>query len=149
MFKAELVILRALGFHVHVDTPYTIAINFMQTLEVFQDAHGQKLAKRVFALLNEALFSPQLLPITHQPHQIAAAAIYLAAKYEGFKLPRVNWWEVFDVDREELGFLVAAMNSFRDWAVQEQGKWKFQAVPLTIDDIAGISEAHHASLNSS
>jgi len=39
------------------------------------------------------------------------AAIYLAAREEKCKLPECEWWEVFDVEREELGFLVLGMKS--------------------------------------
>lgn len=57
------------------------------------------------------LLSPQLVYLTHQPNALAVAAIYAAARDEGVRLPACEWWEVFDVDREELGFLVVAMRS--------------------------------------
>lgn len=61
--------------------------------------------------LNAALLSPQMLYLTHQPHALATAAIYSAARDLGAKMPQCEWWEVFDVDREELGFLVVGMRS--------------------------------------
>lgn len=69
------------------------------------------LSQRVVAYLNTALLSPQLLYLTHQPSALAVAAIYNAAKDLGAKMPECAWWEVFDVDREELGFLVVGMRS--------------------------------------
>jgi hypothetical protein len=35
-------------------------------------------------------------------------------------LPEVEWWEVFDVGREELGFLVVAMGSTVKFAEEER-----------------------------
>jgi len=52
-----------------------------------------------------------MLYLTHQPNALAVAAIYLAARQEEVSLPSVEWWEVFDVEREELGFLVVAFLS--------------------------------------
>jgi cyclin L len=61
--------------------------------------------------LNSGLLSPQMLYLTHQPSALAVAAIYNAAKDVGAKMPECEWWEVFDVDREDLGFLVMGMRS--------------------------------------
>lgn len=56
-----------------------------------------------------------MLYLTHQPNALAVASIYLAAREEGVSLPSVEWWEVFDVEREELGFLVVAFLSIEGW----------------------------------
>ncbi|KAH0158513.1 cyclin, partial [Aureobasidium melanogenum] len=112
LIHTEAQMLRILGYQTHVSLPYAICINYLQALDVFTTSeNGQALAKRAFAHLNSALFSPQLLYLTHQPPSLATAAIYLAAKEIGVKLPGEEWWEVFDVDREELGFLVVALIS--------------------------------------
>jgi len=73
--------------------------------------------------------------LTHQPNTLATAAIYLSAKEVDVKLPEVEWWEVFDVEREELGFLVVAMTSMPGFAKQEAKIWAERKVPLTIDDL--------------
>jgi hypothetical protein len=57
-----------------------------------------------------------MMYLTHQPNALAVAAIYNAAKDVGAKMPECEWWEVFDVDREELGFLVVGMRSLDGWA---------------------------------
>ncbi len=41
--------------------------------------------------------------------------MYNAARDAGAQMPESAWWEVFDVDREELGFLVVAMRSLEGW----------------------------------
>jgi hypothetical protein len=85
--------------------------------------------------LNAALFSPQLLYLTHQPNSLAVAAIYLAARETGAKLVDCEWWEVFDVEREELGFLVVAMRSMESFARAEEEKWMWRAVPMTVGEV--------------
>jgi len=75
----------------------------------------EKIARHVVEYLNSALLSPQMLYLTSQPNALAVAAIYNAARDIGAKMPECEWWEVFDVDREELGFLVVGMRSVDGW----------------------------------
>lgn len=97
-------------------------------------------AHRVFEHLNSSLLSPQLLYATHQPNALAVAAIYLAAREMGAKLVDGEWWEVFDVDREELGFLVVGMQSMEGFSRAERQKWENRAIPLTTDDVEAAIE---------
>jgi hypothetical protein len=132
-------VLNALGFNLHVSLPHPLSITYLQTLDFFTAAYpvstGLKLARRVIALLNTALLSPQMLYLTHQPNALAVAAIYLAARQEKVSLPSVEWWEVFDVEREELGFLVVAFLSLeglcRDIGQEMKGV-------LRRDDVRGL-----------
>jgi hypothetical protein len=115
----EASILTALSFDTHVALPHGLAITYLQTLSLLgphqssssSSASGSPLAHRTIALLNSALLSPQLVYLTHQPNALATAAIYAAARDVGVPMPAAAWWEIFDVDREELGFLVVAMRS--------------------------------------
>ncbi|KAI1911646.1 hypothetical protein LOZ65_006144 [Ophidiomyces ophidiicola] len=129
--EMESSILRTLGFDTHVAIPHSIALTYLQTL----GAATPDVAKRTIEHLNAALFSPQLLYVTHQPNALAVAAIYLAAREVEVKLVDCEWWEVFDVDREELGFLVVAMRSMKGFVEAEAEKWKDRVVPLTAADV--------------
>lgn len=51
------------------------------------------------------------------------------------KLVDGEWWEVFDVDREELGFLVVGMQSMEGFARAEKEKWGNRPIPLVVDDV--------------
>lgn len=93
------------------------------------------LASRTLAHLNTALFSPQLLYLTHQPASLAVAAVYLAAREVGVKLPRVEWWEVFDVEREELGFLVVGLGSCKGWVEEERERWVGGRCPMSLEEL--------------
>ncbi|KAJ5709077.1 hypothetical protein N7493_010411 [Penicillium malachiteum] len=131
LLRIESVILRILSFDTHVALPHTIALTYLQTLGATRPA----VARRVVEHLNAALLSPQLLYVTHQPNALAVAAIYLAAREDGIKLVDGNWWEVFDVDREELGFLVVGMRSLEGFMRREMEQWKNKTIPLLVDDV--------------
>lgn len=131
LLKTEAIILRILGFNTHIVIPHTIALTYLQTL----NAASTVLAKRVFEHLNASLLSPQLLYVTHQPNALAVAAIYIASREVGVKLAEDEWWEIFDVDREELGFLVVAMNSMEGFARSEKKAWAGRRIPLDVEDL--------------
>jgi len=52
-----------------------------------------------------------MLYLTHQPPELAAAAIFLAARDLAAPMPPDPWWDLFDLDREQLGFLAVALIS--------------------------------------
>jgi hypothetical protein len=106
-------ILYKLGFDTHVALPHGLAVTYLQALDFCGELSRPKITRRVVEYLNTALLSPQLLYLTHQPNALAVAAIYSAARDAEIeaKMPECPWWEVFDVDREELGFLVVGMRS--------------------------------------
>jgi hypothetical protein len=126
LFVCESMILVGIGFDTRVVLPHGLALTYMQVLGV----SSKNLARRVFEHLNAGLLSPQLLYLTHQPNALAVGAIYLAARETGVKLVGQNWWEVFDVDREDLGFLVLAYGSTANFAEAEMEKW--QQGPLAL-----------------
>ncbi|KAI1461411.1 cyclin-like protein [Annulohypoxylon moriforme] len=112
-------ILYSLSFDTHVALPHPLAITYLQALD-FLSVPKTQIAARSIAYLNTALLSPQLLYLTHQPNALAVAAVYAAARDVGAKMPECAWWEVFDVDREELGFLVVGMRSLEGWARKQR-----------------------------
>jgi cyclin L len=127
LFHAESLFLAGIGFNTHVSLPHSLALTYVSAL----GAHDRpELLKRVLEHLNGALLSPQWLYLTNQPNVLAVAAIYMAAKEMEVKLVgEVNWWEVFDVGREELGFVVVGMGSLRGFAEDEEAKWRGERLP--------------------
>ncbi|MCJ1440957.1 MAG: hypothetical protein MMC23_001443 [Stictis urceolatum] len=131
----ESLLLKTLGFQTKTTLPYPLALTYLQTLSLLPSPPtrtSKTLAARTIALLNTALLSPQILYLTHQPHSLAVAAVYLAARQTGIKIGGGGWWEVFDVGREELGFLVVALGSVEGWVNEEgdlgRGCWTVEAV---------------------
>ena len=138
LLQTESILLRSISFITQVTLPHHIALTYLQTLSVLPPsptAKSSALAARTLAHLNTALFSPQLLYLTHQPPTLAVAAIYLAAREVGVKLPSTEWWEVFDVDRETLGFLVVGLRSCEGWVQSEKEIWSETSCPLTLDEL--------------
>ncbi|KAL9083834.1 MAG: hypothetical protein Q9159_005559 [Coniocarpon cinnabarinum] len=134
--RAETEILRIIGYDLHVCLAHTLCINYLQTLGAFHLNEGPSVAVQAFAHLNSLLLSPQLVYLTHQPTALATAAIYLASREVGLKLPELPWWEIFDTGREELGFLVASMTSMEAFVKDEEAKWAGKVAPLTVDAMA-------------
>ncbi|KAK6336126.1 hypothetical protein TWF696_001693 [Orbilia brochopaga] len=143
LLATEAQILRALGFDTTVHLPYTLAFNYLQSLGVlthkspttapppadeealFNPLQNEKLVASTFAYLTDMLSSPSQPYLTHHPHELAVAGIYMAARDHGVKLPE-RWWEVWDVERETLGFLVVVgrggtyiSSSGKIWIVEE------------------------------
>jgi hypothetical protein len=120
-------ILNATSFNVHVALPHPLAITYLQALDLFSATHpsgtGARVATRAVQYLNTALLSPQMMYLTHQPSALATAAIYLASRETDVKLPEGSWWEVFDCEREELGFLCLGMGSLEPWVMTLAEKW--------------------------
>ncbi|KAG6366244.1 hypothetical protein INS49_000420 [Diaporthe citri] len=119
-------ILYTLSFDTHVALPHPLAVTYLQTLD-FCNQPKESISRRTVEYLNTALLSPQLLYLTHQPNMLAVSAIYNAAKDVGAKMPECEWWEVFDVEREELGFLVVAMRSLEGWVRKQREEFPWVA----------------------
>lgn len=131
-------ILNALGFHTHVALPHTLAITYLQILDVFESVNkniGHNVAQRTIAHLNSALLNPQTLYLTHQPCQLATAAIFVAAREIGVALPSCAWWEVFDCEREDLGFLAVALGSLEPLVEREVSRWGEEKGMISRNDI--------------
>ncbi|KAI1755561.1 cyclin [Xylaria castorea] len=126
ILRLEARILYTLGFDTHVALPHGLAVTYLQALDFCGGSSRAKITCRVVAYLNSALLSPQMLYLTHQPNALAVAAIYSAARDAEIaaKMPECPWWEVFDVDREELGFLVVGMRSLEGLVRKLQGDFE-------------------------
>lgn len=138
LMRSESILLRSISFTTNVVLPHRLALTYLQTLGVLPSTPSPKsraLAARTLAHLNTTLLSPQLLYLTHQPAALAVASIYLAARETGVKLSTCEWWEVFDVDREELGFLVVGLQSCGGWIADEKKRWSEQHCPITIEEL--------------
>lgn len=120
-------ILYTLSFDTHVALPHPLAITYLQALEFCSHQPKEAISARTVEYLNTAVLSPQLLYLTHQPNMLAVAAIYNAARDVGARMPECEWWEVFDVEREELGFLVVAMRSLEGWVRKQRDEFPWMS----------------------
>ncbi|KAI9737762.1 MAG: hypothetical protein M1834_009130 [Cirrosporium novae-zelandiae] len=131
LYEDEKTVLQTIGFQTSFSNPMLLALTYLSTIFTPSGGDNEKIvARKVVELLNDGLLSPQVLYLTHQPNVLACAAIYLAAREVEVKLPEVGgdangdegveaaeggWWQVFDVSREELGFVVLGLRSLGGW----------------------------------
>ncbi|OLL24292.1 Cyclin-L2 [Neolecta irregularis DAH-3] len=102
LFIAEMQLLKRLGFQMNVALPYGLAINYLQLLE------ATDLVQKVWNLINDSLQS--IVHCVHPPSTIASACIWIATREEKKKLPR-DWWELFDVEFDDLIGTAAGIKS--------------------------------------
>ncbi|RPA87061.1 hypothetical protein BJ508DRAFT_410637 [Ascobolus immersus RN42] len=131
VYNAESTILRTLNFTPTLDiqTPHVLALQYLQMLGLLENP---VVAKKTLAYLYDAVYSPSLVYLTHPPNMLATAAIYLAAREGGASLPsgmkvageEWGWWDVFDVEREELGFLVVCLKGVESVVEREMARVK-------------------------
>ncbi|KXJ92208.1 cyclin-like protein [Microdochium bolleyi] len=140
ILKIESRVLYCLAFDTHVALPHPLAVTYLQALDFLgQPGDKNAISSAACAYLNTALLSPQLVYLTHQPNALAVAAIYNAARDLGARMPDCAWWEVFDVDREELGFLVVAMRSVSSWVTRQREEFQglFESGMVTREFVEG------------
>ncbi|KAG0644309.1 cyclin-like protein [Tuber brumale] len=132
LLNVEMEILKACGFQTHLSLPYTLCINYIQSLSVLSAV----VVKKSFGYLTDSLLSPSLLYLTHQPNSLAVAAVYIGARECEVKLP-AGWWDMFDCEREELGFLVVCMKGVKEFVESERKLWRGRkpGVPWELDDL--------------
>lgn len=132
LLNVETEILRACGFQTHLSLPYTLCINYIQSLSVL----SAEVVKKSFGYLTDGLLSPSLLYLTHQPNSLAVAAVYIGARECEVKLPAA-WWDVFDCEREELGFLVVCIKGVKEFIEGERKLWRGRkpGIPWELEDL--------------
>eukprot|EP00930_Biecheleria_cincta_P071508 TRINITY_DN59000_c0_g1_i1.p1 TRINITY_DN59000_c0_g1~~TRINITY_DN59000_c0_g1_i1.p1 ORF type:complete len:378 (+),score=44.62 TRINITY_DN59000_c0_g1_i1:74-1207(+) len=95
--------LQELGFALGalLEHPHKYVLQFVKSLKRNTDFVLCELAQTAWNYLNDAARTP--LCCQYQPHQIATASIFLAARKLGLKLPKSPpWWTVFDTEFEEM-----------------------------------------------
>ncbi|KAJ5512563.1 hypothetical protein N7463_002115 [Penicillium fimorum] len=127
LLRTETIILRTLGFDTHVALPHTIALTYLQTLARCGST-GHSTPQCGTALTPASL--------CHSPTKCPRRGCHLPRVTRGgVKLVDGEWWEVFDVDREELGFLVVGMKSTEGFMRAEVNQWKNKAIPMAVDEV--------------
>lgn len=108
--RAERSILRELGFEVKLvlEHPHRYVLEYVDLLK------GRRmLAQKAWAYLNDSLGTT--LCCSHQPDEIAAASLFLAARSLGLKLPsKPPWWEALGTkkkDAEHIALTILALYS--------------------------------------
>ncbi|KAG0469737.1 hypothetical protein HPP92_016437 [Vanilla planifolia] len=99
ILMGERLVLATLGFDLNVHHPYKPLVEAIKRFKVAQNA----LAQVAWNFVNDGLRTSLFLQF--KPDQIAAGAIFLAAKFLKVKLPSDSekvWWQEFDVTPRQL-----------------------------------------------
>merc|ERR1719343_1183370 len=97
IIAVERQMLRDLGFAAAtlLEHPHKYVLQFVKSLKRSVDFVVCELAQKAWNFLNDSVRTS--LCCAYQPHQIATASIYLAARNLDVKLPEdPPWWAVFD-----------------------------------------------------
>eukprot|EP00927_Polykrikos_kofoidii_P020545 TRINITY_DN19768_c0_g2_i4.p1 TRINITY_DN19768_c0_g2~~TRINITY_DN19768_c0_g2_i4.p1 ORF type:complete len:447 (-),score=76.88 TRINITY_DN19768_c0_g2_i4:218-1558(-) len=99
----ERVLLKELGFAVGLllEHPHKYVLQFVKSLVRSPTWLVGELAQSAWGYLNDS--TRTVVSCMYEPHKIATAAIYLAARARKVKLPsRPPWWELFDTELVEI-----------------------------------------------
>lgn len=103
VISTERHMLRELGFAVAsiLEHPHKYVLQFVKSLKKSTDWVLCELAQAAWNYLNDSMRT--VLCCEYQPHEIASASIYLAARKLGVKFPQEPpWWTVFDTEQDTL-----------------------------------------------
>ena len=101
--KAERVVLRELGFVVHVEHPHKFISSFLSFLGLQKNL---ELTQQAWSIMNDSMRTD--LCVRLKPEAIACGCIYMAARKLQHPLPtQPPWWHVFDVPKEQIDTVVA------------------------------------------
>ncbi|KAI0273798.1 cyclin-like protein [Gloeopeniophorella convolvens] len=116
---SEMQILKRLGFDVQVVLPYGTLVNYMRLLGL---TSREDAVSRAWGYLNDALQTP--VYALYAVPTVVSAAILLTARQLGISLPSTPpncWWELFDVDWEDLWSVCGyIMRLYRERPSEEQ-----------------------------
>lgn len=100
----EMELLATLNFDTTLLLPHSFALSYIQLLKLYQ---FDKFSQTLWAYLNDAIRTTQIF-IIHHPNVIAAACIMLTATELNITIsPNSEWWNLFDVESEDLGHSMA------------------------------------------
>ncbi|CAE8613605.1 unnamed protein product, partial [Polarella glacialis] len=100
-------LIRELGFDVAIllEPPHRYVLEYVDALK-----RPPKLAQKAWSYVNDSLRTT--LSCSHQPDEIAAASIFLAARTLKLKLPsKPSWWEAVGAKTKDVERLARTMMS--------------------------------------
>ena len=137
LFTAEMHILKNLGFQVEVALPYSLAINYLQILDL---SRHDEVPQRVWNYCND-MYEPYFpiqannrlrtsLVCLHTPPTLACTAIFLTTRDLQIKLPN-GWMEIFDVGLQDIVHASAHLKVF----YHEESKRAGKEIPITLTEL--------------
>ncbi|GAO48061.1 cyclin-like protein [Saitoella complicata NRRL Y-17804] len=138
LLECEMEVLKRLGFKVQVALPYSLALSYARVLNL-----PKSVFQRIWNTLSDV--NRGILPCIHDPAALACGSIWLVCRGgaggkggEKVKLPP-GWWELFDVENEDLGHVVASIEAMYAWVESE--KDTFAAMPWDTEGLRRLLTA--------
>eukprot|EP01135_Chromosphaera_perkinsii_P004560 Nk52_evm30s288 gene=Nk52_evmTU30s288 len=97
IIKSERRVLKELGFCVHMEHPHKLIVNYLKILEL---ADNVTVVQRAWNFMNDSFLTNVFC--IYKPEVIATATIYLTVRELKCPLPKLPWWELFEVTLEEV-----------------------------------------------
>ncbi|KAK9469232.1 cyclin-like protein [Lipomyces arxii] len=134
LYTTELQILTTLAFDTHVVTPYTLCVEYLNSMRI-EEARKKTIAQRAWNYVNDSLNTR--ICILHQPNTIAVTALWLAGRELDIELlDGERWWTAFDVNTEDMGHIFLLLREGRDTAIKERDRVVSGEEPgLTVQDV--------------
>jgi hypothetical protein len=128
--EGEMEILAALSFDTKVVLPYSLAMSYLQVLGL---GSNDRMCGLTWTLVNDAIRCCPYLMITHQPNVVAVGCIVVAAAQLNLVVSEQDgWWEIFDVDSEDMGHCMVVvldgMAHDRAFAAEPDPEVQFEVV---------------------
>ncbi|KAK9447619.1 cyclin-like protein [Limtongia smithiae] len=135
LYQTELEILTTLSFDMQVLTPYTFCLKYVSAIGIVSDESRARVFQRAWNYMNDTMKTR--IPILHQANTIAVTALWLASREAGVELlDGEAWWQVFDVDSEDMGHAMLLLREGHEVAVRERKRVeKGMILGLTVDEV--------------
>ncbi|KTW28731.1 uncharacterized protein T551_02581 [Pneumocystis jirovecii RU7] len=96
---------------------------------------GEKgVAQRTWSYINDAMCTT--IPCIEPAACIAVGCIYMAANEAGIRLPE-EWWEVFDVEEEDMVYVAASLKSFYIEERERKEEERERRTPVEVEEVEG------------
>lgn len=104
LVEAEMIVLRELGFNVHVQHAHGLLINYLKALDLNENLY---FCQKALNYLNDMFMTDAF--VRFQPNVIACACIFMASWEKEHYLvdESIPWWEVFDASLGDMKILAS------------------------------------------
>ncbi|KAK9462229.1 cyclin-like protein [Lipomyces oligophaga] len=126
--STETAVLATLGFDTKVVLPFNILCTYLDYIQL--PCHSLIL-KTAWGYINDSLRSQ--ICILHQPITIAVTCLWIAAReHDVVVLENRPWWQVFDVDSEDMGHLLLLLRQAKHIALRLEKEVVAAEAPLPV-----------------
>ncbi|KAG5519087.1 hypothetical protein PMAC_002173 [Pneumocystis sp. 'macacae'] len=117
------------GERKNFELPYGQAMQYLQILGL---AEEKEIAQKVWSYINDTMCT--IVPCVEPAACIAVGCIYVAANEAGIRFPD-RWWQVFDVDEEDIIYIATCVKSFYIEEKERKKHEQERRTPIELDEL--------------